>query len=67
MKGNSTNVSSLTVYASIDEIDVEYYVSKQVVPAAARVLEHFGVSEEKLLSKENRIEKEKSLVEFFGS
>jgi DNA polymerase, archaea type len=55
------------VYSSLDEIDVEYYVSKQVVPAAARVLEFFGISEEKLLSKETKIEKEKSLVEYFGS
>ncbi len=55
------------VYASLDEVDVEYYITKQIVPAAARILEFFGISEEKLLSKETKIEKEKSLVEFFGN
>jgi len=37
------------VFASYAEVDVDYYVSKQVVPAAVRVLEFFGVTEEKLL------------------
>ncbi len=27
------------------ELDVEYYVEKQVVPAASRILSHFGFSE----------------------
>jgi DNA polymerase I len=34
------------VFASYDEADIEYYVSKQVVPAAFRVLESFGITEE---------------------
>jgi DNA polymerase I len=37
------------VFAVYDEVDVEYYVVKQVVPAAARVLEFFGVTEDDLL------------------
>jgi DNA polymerase I len=54
------------VFASYDEVDVEYYVSKQVVPAAARVLEFFGVTEEDLLksSKKGERKETKSLMEF---
>ncbi len=37
------------VFASYDEIDVEYYVSNQVVPAVSRILSIFGVKEEDLL------------------
>jgi len=36
--------------ASYDDVDIEYYVSKQVVPAASRILTMFGITEEKLLS-----------------
>jgi DNA polymerase, archaea type len=55
------------VYSNIEELDTEYYVSKQVVPAASRILEFFGITEKMLLSKENKIEREKSLVDYFGS
>jgi len=55
------------VFASYDEVDIEYYVSKQVVPAAARVLESFGITEEQL-SKSGVKEKEtRRLTDFFGS
>ena len=37
------------VLASYDEVDLEYYVSNQVVPAASRILSMFGVTEEELL------------------
>ena len=37
------------VLASPDEIDVEYYVSKQVVPVVSRVLAVFGIAEDELL------------------
>jgi DNA polymerase elongation subunit (family B) len=48
-------------------VDVEYYVSKQVVPAAARILESFGITEEQLL-KTNAVEKEnKKITDFFRS
>ena len=55
------------MYASPDEVDVDYYVEKQIVPAAARVLEFFGITEEKLLQKEKKSSKEKSLTEFLGA
>jgi len=34
-----------------DRIDVDYYLEKQVLPAATRILEHFGWSEEDLKGK----------------
>jgi DNA polymerase I len=55
------------MFASYEEIDTEYYVSKQVVPAAARVLESFGVTEQQLLASEGKEKETKKLTEFFGS
>jgi DNA polymerase elongation subunit (family B) len=48
---------------------MEYYISKQIVPAAARVLESFGITEEQLLMfKAEEKEKEtRKLTDFFGS
>jgi len=37
------------MFASYDDVDLEYYVSKQVVPAAARILGSFGITSEELL------------------
>jgi DNA polymerase I len=53
------------VFAVYDEVDVEYYVSKQVVPAAARVLEFFGVGEEELLKPVKK--GKESLIGFVGN
>ncbi|MFZ8795487.1 MAG: DNA-directed DNA polymerase [Acidilobaceae archaeon] len=36
--------------ASVDEVDVEYYVDKQVIPAALRILGYFGVTDKQLKS-----------------
>ncbi|MEM2995408.1 MAG: DNA polymerase domain-containing protein [Candidatus Bathyarchaeia archaeon] len=52
------------MFASYDEIDVEYYVSKQVVPAAVRVLESFGITEEQLITSQVE-EKGTKLTDFF--
>jgi len=38
-----------------DQVDSEYYVSSQVVPAAARILEVFNVGEDQLLSGPQRL------------
>lgn len=54
-------------YATYDEVDVEYYVSKQVVPAAARVLESFGITEQQLLGSAPKEAASKKLTEFFGN
>jgi len=40
------------VFASYSEVDTEYYVSNQVVPAALRILSLFGVDEKALLEAE---------------
>lgn len=45
---------------SMDEIDVDYYIKKQVVPAAIRLLEYFGVKENQLLETPQR-----TLLDFF--
>jgi DNA polymerase I len=34
--------------ASVEEVDVEYYVDKQVIPAALRILGYFGVTDKQL-------------------
>jgi DNA polymerase I len=53
------------VFTSYDEVDIEYYVSKQVVPAAARVLESFGITEEQLLAPRMESRDSKRLTDFF--
>ncbi|MEM3666328.1 MAG: DNA polymerase domain-containing protein [Candidatus Bathyarchaeia archaeon] len=55
------------MFASYDEVDIEYYVAKQVVPAAARVLESFGITEEHLLTIEGEEKETRRLTDFFGS
>lgn len=55
------------VFASYDEIDIEYYVSKQVVPAAVRILESFGITEEQLLKSGMKGRETRRLTDFFGS
>jgi DNA polymerase I len=52
--------------ASYDEIDLDYYVSKQVVPAAARILESFGISEDQLLQTKTGGKETRKLTDFFG-
>ncbi|MCW3983126.1 MAG: DNA polymerase II [Candidatus Bathyarchaeota archaeon] len=52
------------VFAKLDEIDVDYYVTNQVLPAAARILEFFNVTQ-KDLEKTTKEEKTKSLSEYF--
>ncbi len=55
------------VFSSYDEVDIQYYVSKQVVPAAARVLESFGITEEQLLKSGVKEKETRRLTDFFGS
>jgi DNA polymerase I len=52
------------LFAAYDEVDTDYYVSKQVVPAAARVLEFFGVTEEEMLKAARKEKETKSLMDF---
>jgi len=52
------------VFAKSEEVDVEYYISSQVVPAAARILEFWGISEEELLGAKKTKTPTKDLREF---
>jgi DNA polymerase I len=53
--------------ASHDEVDIDYYVTKQIVPAAARILESFGTTEEQLLQSKTEGKETRKLTDFFGS
>ena len=52
------------MFARLEEVDMDYYISKQVVPAAARILEFWGITEEKLLINEKTNKPSKNLMEF---
>jgi DNA polymerase I len=52
------------LFAEYDEVDTEYYVTNQVVPAAARILEFFDVTEQQLLSGEAKSQEVTSLLDF---
>ncbi len=54
------------MFATYDEVDIEYYVSKQVVPAAARILESFGITEEQLSTFRIEEKETRRLTDFFG-
>ena len=49
------------VFASYEELDIEYYITNQIVPAAARILSMFGIKEKDLLAPT----KPKTLTDFF--
>ena len=46
------------VFAKYAEVDVDYYVTNQVVPAAARILGFFDVTEKELIKKETKESRE---------
>lgn len=50
--------------ASYDEIDVEYYVMKQIIPATLRILSLFGIKKQDLLPSQPA--EPQTLLEFFG-
>jgi len=53
------------VFAKNDEVDVDYYVTNQVLPAASRILAFFDVTEEELLKKETKETEEiRSLMDY---
>ena len=53
-------------FAQINEVDVNYYITNQIVPAAARILGFFNVTEKELITKETKeSEESKSLTDFF--
>jgi len=40
------------LYAKLEDIDIEYYIDNQVIPAALRILEVLGVRKEQLLGRQ---------------
>jgi len=40
---------------SYDDIDIEYYINKQIIPAALRILEGFGYDEKQLKTGERQV------------
>ncbi len=52
------------VFAKYDEVDVDYYVTNQVVPAAARILGFFGVTEKELINEKKESEESRSLTDY---
>ncbi len=53
------------VFAELAEVDVDYYVTNQVLPVAARILSFFNVSEKELLKRETKeVEESRSLMDY---
>jgi len=52
------------ILASYEDVDVEYYIKNQIVPAALRILSMFGVKEKDLIATETR--RPKTLADFFS-
>jgi DNA polymerase, archaea type len=53
------------VFAKLQEVDVDYYISNQVVPVAARILGFFHVTEKELSVQEGRESEEiRSLMDY---
>lgn len=50
--------------AALDEIDSDYYAEHQIIPAAMRILEYFGVRETELRGSSKG--GQRSLMDFFG-
>ena len=52
------------ILASYEDVDVEYYIKNQIIPAALRILSMFGVKEKDLIATETR--RPKTLADFFS-
>ncbi len=63
-KGRLYNRVKPYVFANIDEVDVDYYITNQVLPAAARILSFFEVTEEDLLKESKETEEIRSLMDY---
>ena len=53
------------VFAKTEEVDVDYYVTNQVLPAAARILSFFNVTQKELELKNKRKKEIRSLTDYF--
>jgi DNA polymerase I len=52
------------VFADPSEVDVDYYVTNQVLPAAARILGFFNITQKELMQKETKNEESRSLMDY---
>jgi DNA polymerase I len=52
------------VFAKIEEIDMDYYITNQVLPPASRILSFFGVTEAELLKEMKETEEIRSLMDY---
>jgi DNA polymerase I len=52
------------VFAKLDEVDVEYYITNQVLPAATRILAFFDVTEAELLKETRETAEIRSLMDY---
>ncbi len=53
------------IFADLVDVDVDYYVTNQILPVAARILSFFKVSQNELHRKETKKAEEKSLTDYF--
>ncbi|RLI95797.1 MAG: DNA polymerase II, partial [Candidatus Aenigmatarchaeota archaeon] len=61
--GNISKRAEPYMFVKPRDIDVNYYVDRQIIPAALRILSYFGVSEQQLKVTASG---QKSLFDFFG-
>ena len=53
------------VFADYEEVDVDYYITNQVLPSALRILEFFKITQEELIKKETtKTEVKGSLMDY---
>jgi DNA polymerase I len=52
------------VFAKPEEVDVDYYITNQVLPAASRILVFFDVTEAELLKESKETEEIRSLMDY---
>jgi DNA polymerase I len=52
------------VFAKPEEVDVEYYITNQVLPAATRILAFFDVSQAELLKETKETQEIRSLMDY---
>ena len=63
-KGRLYNRVKPYVFAKPEEIDVEYYITNQVLPVASRILSFFNVSEAELLKETKETQKIRNLMDY---
>jgi DNA polymerase I len=63
-KGRLYNRVKPYVFAKIEEVDVDYYITNQVLPAASRILSFFDITKSELLKEIKEKEEIRSLMNY---